>query len=335
MTLPSHVFAYDGLLADDEIVTSEAQENRVAPQVRLPASLSFFESSEVRGDRIWLSDLARCSGAARFCREMSTVDLGPAPQPGRTIRLLRETLESQIAEEWLDAELDFGGPRWIKVAAVSRALSDDEVLSALQSHLPDAGSKFRFVISRVQMIGPSLVRDGPGTIRFPELETPVDDEILAQKFLGPQTLRASWVPGGDGSAINFNVSVVVVPQVRRWVARTSLVAGRAVSPDDLVEAWLPLRRSDAHAEKSWIVGRVLRYSIQAGSPIPQNAATLPHLVRRGEYLQMSMGSDGFQVTSRVESLGQGQVGDVIDVQIPESRKRMRAKVIAKGLVEAL
>lgn len=81
------------------------------------------------------------------------------------------------------------------------------------------------------------------------------------------------------------------------------------------------------------IGKELKYSLTAGSPLSLEALQLPKVVQRGDMVQLVAETETLQVRQQAEALEDGEVGKVIDVRNSSSRLVVQAVVVAAGKVK--
>lgn len=81
------------------------------------------------------------------------------------------------------------------------------------------------------------------------------------------------------------------------------------------------------------IGKELKYSLTAGSPLSLESLQLPKVVQRGDMLQLVAETESLQVRQQAEALEDGEVGKVIDVRNSSSRLVVQAVVVAAGKVK--
>lgn len=93
-----------------------------------------------------------------------------------------------------------------------------------------------------------------------------------------------------------------------------------------------LRRTPLFAGED-AIGKELKYSLTAGSPLSLESLQLPKVVQRGDMVQLVAETESLQVRQQAEALEDGEVGKVIDVRNSSSRLVVQAIVVAAGKVK--
>jgi len=313
----------------------------LAPQVPLAATLTFRPNAEVDGDRLYLGGVADCHGMAEICDEIYAVDLGPSPEPGRTITWHPEKARALLGKEWPAADIRLAGAKVIKITAASIPLTEDKVEGALKSLLSDAFSEdsaLKVTIDRM-LLPPGLkLRPGDYVIEFPDLTAEhLQSADWVIKRLGGNvrlTFVARQVDGDQLRAV-FSVSAHMTVHALLPVLGESLDKGAEITDANLGSDMVALGRSGSMyvSHRDELIGRRLRRPMQSGSPLLSSDIELPRLVRRGQMVQLKVDGSGVAVSGSVKLMADGVPGQVIEAQYPATKKRMRVRVIDANTVQ--
>ena len=77
-----------------------------------------------------------------------------------------------------------------------------------------------------------------------------------------------------------------------------------------------------------IIGRELTRSLPAGQPVPRENVQSPRLVQRGDDVTVQSLAAGIKITTNGKSLEAGGQGDVVEVELADSRERLFARIVA-------
>jgi flagellar basal body P-ring formation protein FlgA len=80
-------------------------------------------------------------------------------------------------------------------------------------------------------------------------------------------------------------------------------------------------------------GKILRVGLLAGAPILSPFLQYPIVVHRGQKVLLTLSSRTMVIRAPVSALEDGRVGDIIELENPDSHKTMRATVLSDGNVE--
>ena len=118
------------------------------------------------------------------------------------------------------------------------------------------------------------------------------------------------------------------------VLKTSKVRGEALLASDITYERRDvttlrdkfLTRTDA------VTGYIFRRSVKAGQVVALRMLKAPHVVKRGEQVQIVADSNGIQVTMKGEAMANGTRGSVIRVRNSSSNRIVEGEVVDKGVV---
>jgi flagellar basal body P-ring formation protein FlgA len=151
--------------------------------------------------------------------------------------------------------------------------------------------------------------------------------IIAAEGTGP---RGHVVRLGEASAVIH----VLGESVR---ARRPIAAGRTLAAGDLEVVTgpmegLPLRRVPSMPE---LIGARLTRRLAAGAPIAADAVAVAPMVRAGDAVRVSVRQQGVEAATTAVAAESAGIDRVIRVVNPNSRRVLRARVIAAGEVEVV
>ena len=322
-----------------------AQEQR-APQVPLTAAFTLNATVETGDDRIYLGKVATCAGAPEICEEASEVDLGAAPEAGRSVFLARTKLQAMLATEWDGATIEVRGVDQVKVSSGFVDVDEAGIRSRLTDELKEAfpeDGKFAVTVDKLMLSGKPRLRPGDYTIEFPTLAGLKERsrDWLVRNMIGSHGLpvRLSSAGGGTGGVNNDTVSVSVsfTLSERLPVTRRAMEAGDVLGSEDFEESWVVVGRGhQPFADRvATLVGKRLKRPVAVGAPVQVNQLEVPSIVRKGELVTMHMNGEGVNVTGQVKVLDDGGYGEAVEVLMISTKKRLRARVVDASTVEYL
>lgn len=123
---------------------------------------------------------------------------------------------------------------------------------------------------------------------------------------------------------------------------TVVVASRAIRRDEVIDesclsyAALP-ERMEGQVDQYFndmndLVGKQMRRAMSTGVPIPRSSIGQPNVISSGEILEIESVSGSVVVKSAAKALSGGAVGELINVELIPSRKRLAATVVGPMLV---
>ena len=324
------------ILAAAKSALGEAMQ--YAPQVRKPAIFTFKPVLETGAERIELGMLADCVGIAVICEEAYGVDLGPAPEPGKTATLTRERLLALLSREWDEAAVEVNAPPGgVRIISLSEELDGDSVTAGLQAFF-DAelgeASRFRVEVAKVHFSGRPRLRPGEHKLEFPELTQLAsrNEDWLVKHAQGNQKIV---VRVGERQ-LAAQTSLLLKKQLP--VAARNLERGHFLNEKDFEIGWVDL----GHGANSGFAvtardasGKRLRRNLALGMPVVLADLETPLAIHRGQMVRLVMNGDGLSISGHVKALANGTYGQTIEALYPTTKKRLRVKVIDSSTVEYL
>jgi flagella basal body P-ring formation protein FlgA len=142
--------------------------------------------------------------------------------------------------------------------------------------------------------------------------------------------------GGRAMQVGRGRAEVQVAVAHAQLSRT-VAHGETLTADDLKEVigvpkGVAVERLPTVRE---LIGATLRRDLVAGSVVTAQDAAAPPAVRAGETVQAIAAIGGVRVAAQVMSLDNGATGAIVRVVNKESRRELRARVVASGIVEVL
>lgn len=123
---------------------------------------------------------------------------------------------------------------------------------------------------------------------------------------------------------------------------TVVVTRRAIRRDEVLDeglltyAALPERLEGEvdqyFDDMSELIGKQLRRAVSTGAPIPRTSVGEPNVISSGEIIEIESVAGSVVVKSAAKALGGGAVGELINIELIPSRKRLSATVAGPMLV---
>lgn len=141
---------------------------------------------------------------------------------------------------------------------------------------------------------------------------------------------------GRRSRIGYAQAVVHV-SLEHTTAVRRITGGSIVGPDDVVvtNGDIGAARLERLPTLSEVVGARARRALEPGAPIVGRMLTIPPLVTSGESVVTTARIGSIEARGRAIAAQRGQLGDIIRLVNPESGRRLRGRVVARGHVEVI
>ncbi len=137
-------------------------------------------------------------------------------------------------------------------------------------------------------------------------------------------------------ARSIGYAVAVVHATSRHLTTTRAIrAGETVGPDDFQEATaglggLPMESLPGPEQ---VTGAITTRALSAGEAITARLVRMPPAVRSGDVVSTRVIVEGVEAVGVATALQSGNVGDVIRLVNPESRRQLRGRITGKAAVE--
>lgn len=288
-------------------------------------------SVRVRGVDIKLSDIASIDGDATFKNKVKNIILGQAPLPGYQRVVYRDEVIYALKVLKINlTQLNLNIPYQFTVISDYRQLSIDKLIDLgkdyIYDSLPYSQQELEVdVINPPQdvmvpygdlrlEIGEFYQRDLVGTSTIP-VEIIIDDRVYRRVY------------------IQYKVGVLQ----KVFVAKEQIQKGQFISKDlfEIKERLINTLNHQFVDVNADLKGKKMKISLDIGRPLLKSMVEMPPLVERWKEITIVARVGGVEVTTVGKSLQEGNIGDMIKVQNINSRKTIKAKVIAKNTVEVL
>lgn len=119
------------------------------------------------------------------------------------------------------------------------------------------------------------------------------------------------------------------------VAVQNLPPKRPIVATDLQLEWRldTQLRQPGFTDKGLVVGKVPRSYIAAGRVITEKLLRIPFMVSKGKTVKLIYKTANLSISSEAKAMANGNLGDIIKVEVLGSKKEKQGKVVAKGVVE--
>lgn len=305
--------------------------------------VSLRAKTSISGSRIYLSDLAQCSGDLARCKEISGIDIGQSPSPGRSAFYHKSNIEEILAKEWPGVKVLIDGNDSVRAEATAVEISQEDLRQRFEDKLSKGLSTrddVRVRVIRFQPIGQVLVRPSQSKIEFPETNHfPFNDRNwLLKNLVGnrPVQFKVSNQMDADDK-LTFSANAVIALEMRLPVLKQAVSAGEALTEDNISDGWVQMRRGyqDLAFSRTQLLARKARQALSSGEPIPVRFLDSPMTISRNQTLKMLIRSGGIEISTRAISQQAGVRGQTIDVLNASTKKKVRAKIIDNQTVEAV
>lgn len=281
-------------------------------------SISFGACVRIEDDRITAKDLAGVAPA--FTSVPADAVVGFAPVPGLRRNFSANELTRIAHGLGATAAITEG----ICVERASEVLSEGRLMTAMQSALarPDV---------QIEILDFSRYPVPPGELEF------TTSGLARPPAMAPDApvIWRGRVKYGDRRTVTIWASVRISSE-GSWVeAAAPIAANQEIRADQLIVKSGRIYGLDARlmTDPNELIGRRLARSTRAGQRITADMIGARREVEPGDLVQVSVvsGAAALKFAARAES--GGRTGQRVFVNMPDTRRRISAQVIAKGKVQ--
>jgi flagella basal body P-ring formation protein FlgA len=156
-------------------------------------------------------------------------------------------------------------------------------------------------------------------------------------WTGNQQFEILFTSNGEKQTALVDAVISLPPSV--WAAIGPLPKGRIVSQDDLKEIVLTpsvkIPLGDCFVDSEQVIGQELRKAISTGQPILRRDVGPPRVVLQNETIDIQVVAGAIVAQTTGKALESGGQDDVIQVEVYGNKKKLVARVIGPGQVEAI
>jgi len=292
--------------------------------------ISFKQKASVDDSVIRLGDIADFDAETEMTRALATFTVSQAPAPGEKCVLRSLTIkENLVAGQSLSREIRWTGSpavtvlrRGIHIGAERISTIIAEFIKKNKTNLPEA--EMRFVPSSLPL--PFVLPTGELSYEV----IPSDPGILGSS-------RFSIIFRVDRKVVkNMSVRGKIEALAHVVVAATTLQRGQILSAGQLTTRVLDISTMDkVGSSVQELVGKKLRRSLRAGSPVLASMVEELPLVHRGERVKIVANAGPMHLTTLGLAYSDGILNQMIQVKNISSNKVIYGRVAAPGIVEVM
>jgi flagella basal body P-ring formation protein FlgA len=287
------------------------------------------EEARIKGEKVYLKDIASIDGTARLQERLGAIYLGYAPGPGKDKTLKGSWIESKIrSERWLSADTAVSIPESVRISRTWQSIQE-KAFSGLFNGYIARRLKTReadFRVSRFRVIGNGPLPEGKIEV---ELVRQGDARLLGHVSLSAivrvdgkierRVVLSGWVDRFEN-----------VVCTSRSLRRSSVIAEDDVSTKRRNISKLPV---NVLTNMQDAVGKRLKQALKADTVLLANMVEDPPLIRRGDKVTIVAESPTLQVTALGVAQTNGGLGDQIRVKNCMNRKEVIARIVNVSTVK--
>jgi flagella basal body P-ring formation protein FlgA len=296
-------------------------------------NLIFSEEIAIARSRVFLSDIARCSGNELLCQESYGIEILKISPKNPIITINERKIREILENEWPLTSVKISGSRQIKIKWVEPETDWNTITEKLLVRLEPI-KKLGFVLD-AKITKLSIPDD---TLRFEPIGfNPLDLESpqwVIQHLNGKKNIKwAAYAPESEepletfDSEVNFDLKKLLV------VSKRDIFRGDEIRSSELEliyhkleQSWNPLDFEDAEDMRKKLIGRIAKQDIKAGIPIFMRYTDKRIAVKRNQIISVTVGSNSLAIGFQGKALSDGSIGDFIEVLYPNSKRTIKVQI---------
>ena len=295
----------------------------------LRADVSVKEEAWIKGEKVYLKDIAVIEGPDHLREGLAAIYLGYAPAPAKQKTLKGSWIESKIrSRKFLPADAALRIPESVMIGRTWQSIREKRFLSIFNryvaSQLKTRGADFR--ISRFKVIGNGSLPEGEIKVK------PVPQANA--RLLGHVSLTA--IVRVDGKIERRVVLSGWVDRFEDVVCTTrSLTRSRIITEDDIRTTQRNISRLPHNVLVSTqdLIGKRLKQTLKADTVLLANMVEEPPLIKRGDRVTIVAESSALLVTALGVAQTKGGIGDEIRVRNCMNKKEIIARIVNASTVK--
>jgi flagella basal body P-ring formation protein FlgA len=304
-----------------------------APQLQLNCRITMQAETSIRGESIYLEDLASCEGPQQLCREVLAVALAPSPKPGSGLKFPVTSVMQTLREEFPHHTFEFDGATQTNLKATAQPIDAKRLREALEERLSRQSGPLRVSLQSLRVPYSQKLRHEHYEYDFPEWDSELQRiaQFPRKTFVSLKTVARDAVTGAK-APIEWVTQVAVRVEIQALVTRKNLSRAVPLEESDVVLRWLPYQENLVKDLKE-LHGKSLRVALREGQPLRNFDLYQEPDVRRGERVEATVLSGGVKMNSAGQAMETGTVGQKVRIQLDSTRRQVMGLIVARSQVE--
>lgn len=295
----------------------------------LRAYVSVKEEAWIKGEKVYLKDIAAIKGPAHIREGLAAIYLGYTPAPAKQKTLKGSWIESKIrSRKFLPADAALRIPESVVIGRTWQSIQEKRFLSIFNryvaSQLKTRGADFR--VSRFKVIGNGSLPEGEINLK------PIGQADA--RILGHESLTA--IVRVDGKIERRVVLSGWVDRFEDVVCTTrSLTRSRIITEDDVSTTRRNISRLPHNVLTSTqdVIGKRLKQTVKGDTALLANMVEEPPVIKRGDRVTIVAESSTLLVTALGVAQTKGGIGDQIRVRNCMNKKEIIARIVNASTVK--
>ena len=309
-----------------------------APQVKLPIKLNIKSTRvELNVSRMFLGDIYECDALASICEEISGVDLGDSPAPGKVETMRGEDLHERVIDRIGDAyDIEFVPEDIVSLRSKVRSFSQQFLQESLEKRLKDLAVKndFRIEIKSIRPKKSLKIRPGNMNVTFNNFPDKIADffSVKTQRVKRRLIITADITTDFNGFSESHQVDLVITFEVfaNVFVANQVVPVGKIARPSFFDQSWVAINKMPIFDFKK-VDGKKLTRRLRAGDYLAVGLYKEPSVIQRGDEVDIIMVNEGMQLKRKGRALNHARLGEDVKIRLDDNRK-LKGIAISKSTV---
>lgn len=310
----------------------------IAPQVKIPVKLNLKSSRiDLNVSRIFLGDLYGCEALASVCAEISGVDLGESPTPGKIDTIRAEDLHEQVLDRIGDEfEIEFGEADIVSLRSRVQSFSESMLLDSLEQKFRKLGESdgYRINIKNIRPKKALKIRPGKISLAFLNFPEKVSDffSLKTRRAKKRMVVAAEILTDFDGFSEAYQADLIVTYEMLAnvFIANQLIPAGKIARRDYFSKDWVPVNKMPIFDFKN-VDGKKLTRRLREGEYLTVGLYKEPSVINRGEEVDVIMVNNGMQLKRKAKALNHAGLGEEVNIRLKDNRK-LKGVAISKSTV---
>ena len=292
--------------------------------------ITFKKQATVDGAIVKLGDVATIDTISETAKALLTIPVANAPAPGEKVYLRSLNIKKYLSSsQTLPEDIEWMGAAAVELKRNGITINSKRMLDIIADYL------------RAQK--DSLPR---AVIRFIPTSHPLPFTLPMGK------MSCDVIPSNPGILSSSRFSLIF--RIDDRVVKNMSIRGRIEARANIITASIPLKKGtilkphhlsdtvmdisevkDPGFSEEEFVGKKLKRSLRAGSPIKISMVESLPVIHRGEKVKIVVQSGSMLLTATGLAHSDGKVDDLIRVQNINSNKVVYARVAGPGIVEVI
>ncbi len=286
------------------------------------------EESIVEKSQYKLSEIAHLEGADPvFLEKLANVVMGRSPLPGSSIAINPSLIRTKLRPYVPSKRLTFGGTEKTMVRRSALRVTGKDIDQAVLNHISKEMEKNDFKTKLVSQSRDVFLPKGELSFEI-KLRGKYKKEGGYRNYVMEFQIDQKMV-----KKVPIRVYVKIYKDV--YVAKDTIKRNHLIQDADLTKLRKNVDRlpSNYVEDKSTLVGKIAKRSINPNEVMHKNAVTTPPLINRGDQVMILYETSSLRLTAPGIAMRKGRLGERISVRNMVSKSLLQAIVKNKNFVQ--